>query len=465
MTSSNVRQMRSTKVLFICHNHPEVRPGGAEAYALELHRALRGAGRVRAGLPGEGRPAAVAGRTAHTLGTLRQRSPDASRTSTSSTPTTTTTTGRSGRSATTRSSTRSTSRASSSAPARRRALPAHAVLRVRHPAGDPQHAARRGDRLHAARVHADLPPPGPDAAHDRRQLCAWRSRRGAATSASRRSRRRRSSCASASSSRTSPSSTSSSRRARSFATATSTGASRPSRSSSRSTAACRRPARSPMQTRANREPLRLLRPAQPYKGLHVVLEAMRELDADACRGRGRACARRAAGFETGPASGSRAAHVWIHGANLDLQPGDFQNRIDELLELTAADVTFVGAYEHDQAAALMAKVDWVIVPVDLVGELAARDPGGVPFRPARDLQRHRRDGGEGHGRRQRPALPRRRPGQPRRRRCAGRSRRPGLWERLRDGIRPSMAWTSTSRDSPSCTGERRSERKADLARV
>ena len=28
-------------VLFVCHNHPIVRPGGAEAYALELHRHLR----------------------------------------------------------------------------------------------------------------------------------------------------------------------------------------------------------------------------------------------------------------------------------------------------------------------------------------------------------------------------------------------------------------------------------------
>ncbi|HJS50139.1 MAG TPA: glycosyltransferase, partial [Gaiellaceae bacterium] len=33
--------MRKRRVLFICHNHPEVRPGGAEAYALELHRYLR----------------------------------------------------------------------------------------------------------------------------------------------------------------------------------------------------------------------------------------------------------------------------------------------------------------------------------------------------------------------------------------------------------------------------------------
>src|SRR3954465_10271222 len=33
--------MGKSTVLFICHNHPSVRPGGAEAYALELHRHLR----------------------------------------------------------------------------------------------------------------------------------------------------------------------------------------------------------------------------------------------------------------------------------------------------------------------------------------------------------------------------------------------------------------------------------------
>ena len=47
--------------------------------------------------------------------------------------------------------------------------------------------------------------------------------------------------------------------------------------------------------------------------------------------------------------------------------------------------------------------------VDLVGELAAGDPGGLHARPAGDLQRHRRHGREGHRRRRRPALPGRRP--------------------------------------------------------
>ena len=37
--------MTKRKVLYVCHNHPRVRPGGAEAYALELYEAMRDAGR------------------------------------------------------------------------------------------------------------------------------------------------------------------------------------------------------------------------------------------------------------------------------------------------------------------------------------------------------------------------------------------------------------------------------------
>src|ERR671917_900468 len=33
--------MSKRKVLYVSHNHPAVRPGGAEAYALELYEAMR----------------------------------------------------------------------------------------------------------------------------------------------------------------------------------------------------------------------------------------------------------------------------------------------------------------------------------------------------------------------------------------------------------------------------------------
>jgi hypothetical protein len=35
------KSMPKRKVLYVSHNHPAVRPGGAEAYALELYEAMR----------------------------------------------------------------------------------------------------------------------------------------------------------------------------------------------------------------------------------------------------------------------------------------------------------------------------------------------------------------------------------------------------------------------------------------
>ena len=36
------------RVMFVSHNHPEIRPGGAEGYALDVYEGIREAGRVRA---------------------------------------------------------------------------------------------------------------------------------------------------------------------------------------------------------------------------------------------------------------------------------------------------------------------------------------------------------------------------------------------------------------------------------
>jgi glycosyltransferase involved in cell wall biosynthesis len=101
----------------------------------------------------------------------------------------------------------------------------------------------------------------------------------------------------------------------------------------------------------------------PFKGLQVVLEAMHLLlgapaeqdpllrALDSISGEG---------ARAEPAvPGARAL---IHGANLDLQPGTFQNRVKELLEQTKENVTFVGRYDHTRLAGLMSNVDWVIVP-------------------------------------------------------------------------------------------------------
>jgi glycosyltransferase involved in cell wall biosynthesis len=59
---------------------------------------------------------------------------------------------------------------------------------------------------------------------------------------------------------------------------------------------------------------------------------------------------------------SRRPTLRVHGANLDLQAGAFQNTIRDLLDQTEDTVTFVGRYDPSQISRLMAAVDWVVVP-------------------------------------------------------------------------------------------------------
>ena len=56
------------------------------------------------------------------------------------------------------------------------------------------------------------------------------------------------------------------------------------------------------------------------------------------------------------------ARFAIHGAHLELQAPAFRERFADLLEATAPTVTFHGAYRPGELAALMADVDWVVVP-------------------------------------------------------------------------------------------------------
>jgi glycosyltransferase involved in cell wall biosynthesis len=76
-----------------------------------------------------------------------------------------------------------------------------------------------------------------------------------------------------------------------------------------------------------------------FKGIHVLLEAMRILQQD-----------------------SVAPHLWIHGANLDLQTSEFQAQMGELLSNCEESVTLGGRYEPSQLGQLMDGVDWVVVP-------------------------------------------------------------------------------------------------------
>jgi len=95
----------------------------------------------------------------------------------------------------------------------------------------------------------------------------------------------------------------------------------------------------------------------PYKGVDVLLEAMAILRGSEARGpsipsrRGRMTA-----------GDSPRPHLWVHGANLDLQLGSFQTRFAELLAAAEDRVTLIGRYDHDDLPRLMRDVDWVVVP-------------------------------------------------------------------------------------------------------
>jgi glycosyltransferase involved in cell wall biosynthesis len=78
-----------------------------------------------------------------------------------------------------------------------------------------------------------------------------------------------------------------------------------------------------------------------FKGVHVLLSAMKQL-AQEYR--------------------LPTHELRVQGANLDIQPGQFQNEIRELLDETRDHVRLVGRYTHDQLPGIMEHVDWVIVP-------------------------------------------------------------------------------------------------------
>jgi glycosyltransferase involved in cell wall biosynthesis len=106
----------------------------------------------------------------------------------------------------------------------------------------------------------------------------------------------------------------------------------------------------------------------PYKGLQVLLEAVALLQGDAAaREDPLLSALERAASPTAPNGGANRdpgprPHVRVHGANLDLQPGSFQNHVKDLLTQLHGDVTFIGKYRHQDLAAHMAEIDWVVVP-------------------------------------------------------------------------------------------------------
>jgi glycosyltransferase involved in cell wall biosynthesis len=75
-----------------------------------------------------------------------------------------------------------------------------------------------------------------------------------------------------------------------------------------------------------------------FKGGRLMLEAMALLDEDV------------------------EAHLWLHGANLELQAQDFQEEFAALHEPLRGRVTFRGPYAHAELPKLMADLHWVLVP-------------------------------------------------------------------------------------------------------
>jgi glycosyltransferase involved in cell wall biosynthesis len=76
-----------------------------------------------------------------------------------------------------------------------------------------------------------------------------------------------------------------------------------------------------------------------YKGVNVALQAAKRLAEDEVD-----------------------AKIYLHGANLEIQPEEFQEEFAELLEAAGDSVELIGRYDHDQLGSLMAAMDWVLVP-------------------------------------------------------------------------------------------------------
>src|SRR5262245_1434751 len=77
----------------------------------------------------------------------------------------------------------------------------------------------------------------------------------------------------------------------------------------------------------------------PFKGVDVLLKAMKILGEE-----------------------GRDVHLWLHGANLEFQSPQLRDELLELLEATKRNVTMVGSYLSSNLPKLMAEIDWVVVP-------------------------------------------------------------------------------------------------------
>lgn len=101
-----------------------------------------------------------------------------------------------------------------------------------------------------------------------------------------------------------------------------------------------------------------------FKGVDVLLEAINVLK----NGRGFEMSeggRQGSALRMAPPNFNHPSfnfHFWLHGTNLALESGEFQNRLKILLEKTSDQVTLAGRYDQEELPRLMANIDWVVVP-------------------------------------------------------------------------------------------------------
>jgi len=167
----------------------------------------------------------------------------------------------------------------------------------------------------------------------------------------------------------------------------------------------------PVPDRPRRDRFAFFGVLTPFKGIDVLLRAMRRLGPD---------------WE---------GHLTIHGANYEAQIPEVQEEIDALLAETSATVTFAGPYDPEALPRLMAETDWVVVPsvwwenAPLVIQEAFQHGRPVIASDIGGMAEHVRDGIDGlHFRAGDPeALART---------LGSAAADPALWERLRNGIAP-----------------------------
>lgn len=95
----------------------------------------------------------------------------------------------------------------------------------------------------------------------------------------------------------------------------------------------------PTRERRKRNRLVFIGQLSYFKGVNVLLKAMKRLQEDGAD-----------------------VHCAVYGANLELQPDEFRAEFAELLEATKETVDFEGEFNHDDLPTIMADADWVVVP-------------------------------------------------------------------------------------------------------